>query len=232
MHHWPAGRWAGDWLIWDGLLPVSVGWQLSAWVAPSPLGGPPSPSRLAGSFSHWSQGCSSLLSSVLSGRSWLQCKPISTTSLVVPFQSLPLFPSTKVWKFIQPNAPTLTFWLLLLEACLWFTNWWILGSCYRGRGLPSSLSSGVFFLDSAKAALSLFFFFLFDILGLQCKFSFWIESFMSITSFKPLPSFLLPSRPSHCFIITFKSAPLPLASLPSVSISHLPFYGISISSDV
>ena len=43
MHYWLAGRWAGDWLIWDGLLPVSVGWQLSGWAAPPPLGDLPSP---------------------------------------------------------------------------------------------------------------------------------------------------------------------------------------------
>ena len=55
--------------------------------------------------------------SILNDRSWLQHKPISTTSL--PFQSLPLFPSTKVWKFIQPNATTLTFWLSKNSFFIW-----------------------------------------------------------------------------------------------------------------
>lgn len=56
MHHWPAGRWAGDQVMWDGLLHVSAGWQLSAWVPHSPLGDLSSPRGLAGLLSCWSQG--------------------------------------------------------------------------------------------------------------------------------------------------------------------------------
>lgn len=54
INQWPAGRWAGDQAILGGLLHMSAGWQLSAWVAHSPQGGLSSPSRLSGSPSCWS----------------------------------------------------------------------------------------------------------------------------------------------------------------------------------